>query len=423
MSRPSWFVPNQQQDSSEYLTFVLDRLHEEAKKQKTSNHVELASFVQQLFHGKMMVTSRCLRCGLESNVIETFANVPLAFPNCVETCGKNGAAKENNRGYTGTLSNKNGLATNNCGYGLATNNEGNGDGALHLKDMVKYFLRKEVLEGSNQYECSNCASLQNGEREIRFIQLPNYLVVTLLRFSYDPISQTRSKLLTDVNFPEEISLPVVEQLMPHSSERSPSSHSTSLSPTFVKQIVPALGKQISPTSSPSKLSSSNLANMQQFFPSSSKTTSPVASPSSPGRQALTSSPRSSRNSPASVKENLSLLRSEQYVLVATTFHSGISLDSGHYYSYARTVSQSASNNDTWFLFNDSRVSQTQFSTFSKTTQRFRHDTPYLLIYQKVHSSFNNSTDVTLSKELLRKIEEDNRLFVLVSMMSINVCVN
>jgi ubiquitin carboxyl-terminal hydrolase 35/38 len=280
-----------------------------------SEGISTKTIVQQLFHGKMMVVCRCLHCGLESHVVEPFANIPLAFPNQLDPFVKEKLNGSETRGLSNGQQKKLSIADSRS--------------SLHLNDMVHYFLRKELLDGNNQYACSRCASLQNGEREVKFVQLPEFAIITLLRFAYDPQSQLRSKIYTDVQFPQEISLPAF-------------AYNTHC-----------------------------------------------------------------KNSEARIHH-------ETYVLVAVTFHSGLSLDSGHYYSYARSLSvtHSASDDD-WFMFNDSRVSPTQYTTFSRTTQQFCHDTPYILIYRKAECTLHIPSEVPLSSDLLQQIKEDNKQFLLV----------
>ena len=152
-----------------------------------------------------------------------------------------------------------------------------------------------------------------------------------------------------------------------------------------------------------------------------------------------------------------------YLLSSVVVHSGVSSESGHYYSYARNVTgtesscqmcpqpetlafsssrnhllgresptvvieQDLENKDMskeWFLFNDSRVTFTSFQSVQKITSRFPKDTAYVLLYKRQNSTNglngNNSTtglwvngDPPLQKELMDAITKDNKLYLQVS---------
>uniref|UniRef100_A0A452UJ12 Ubiquitin specific peptidase 38 n=1 Tax=Ursus maritimus TaxID=29073 RepID=A0A452UJ12_URSMA len=109
-SRPPWFTPRSQQDCSEYLRFLLDRLHEEEKILKVqSSHKpseslgcnetssqEVASkaavltespctsdgektLIEKMFGGKLRTHICCLNCRSTSQKVEAFTDLSLAF--------------------------------------------------------------------------------------------------------------------------------------------------------------------------------------------------------------------------------------------------------------------------------------------------------------------------------------------------------
>ena len=129
-----------------------------------------------------------------------------------------------------------------------------------------------------------------------------------------------------------------------------------------------------------------------------------------------------------------------YALCSVIVHSGTSSESGHYYCYARSSvhliggesdkssSSRTDDQDTWYLFNDSRVSYSAFSSFADVSKRFPKDTPYVLIYKRV-SSFRaavipveNSGDSVqdnlvggeIRQELADMVNRDNLLYLQVS---------
>ncbi|KAF3830175.1 hypothetical protein GH733_001600 [Mirounga leonina] len=90
-----WFSPGTQQDCSEYLKYLLDRLHEEEKtgtricqKLKQSSLPSppeeppspSPTSVEKMFGGKIVTRIRCLRCLNVSSREEAFTDLSLAFP-------------------------------------------------------------------------------------------------------------------------------------------------------------------------------------------------------------------------------------------------------------------------------------------------------------------------------------------------------
>ncbi|ELU03938.1 hypothetical protein CAPTEDRAFT_222637 [Capitella teleta] len=159
-TRPSWFARGCQQDCSEYLRFVLDQLHEEENPSSSSS-----SLVQKCFGGRLLNTYTCSVCGRQSSHTENFNDLPLAFPE------------------------------------LTPNSQ--------LEDLLTHYLRPEILKGSNRYHCESCQELQEAERSVRIEQAPQYLILTLLRFSYSAKTQSRAKILSDVKYPSALTLPVL----------------------------------------------------------------------------------------------------------------------------------------------------------------------------------------------------------------------
>ena len=279
-----------------------------------------------------------------------------------------------------------------------------GETTPSVTDLLNYFLAPEILTGDNQYYCENCASLQNAEKTMQITEEPEYLILTLLRFSYDQKYHVRRKILDNVSLPLVLELPV--KRTPFSSL----SESWSLDVDFT-DISENLAKKLKP-------SGTEEACSPQLVP---------------------------------------------YLLSSVVVHSGVSSESGHYYSYARNVTgtesscqlcpqpetlafsssrnhllgrgspttvieQDLENKDMskeWFLFNDSRVTFTSFQSVQKITSRFPKDTAYVLLYKRQNSTNgltgNNSTtglwvngDPPLQKELMDAITKDNKLYLQVS---------
>ncbi|GJQ77779.1 hypothetical protein Trydic_g16042 [Trypoxylus dichotomus] len=167
LARPPGFQPGHQHDSSEFLGYLLDILHEQEHSIYSSsignNAVNIGSssgmssdstVVQGSFGGRILTVSRCDVCGLQSERTDSFRELQLSFPN-------------------------------NCM-----------DQSVHT--LLNYYLQPERLCGDNQYHCDTCKRLTDGERVSRIVETPRRLILTLKHFRYDPVSQQRTKLLQRV---------------------------------------------------------------------------------------------------------------------------------------------------------------------------------------------------------------------------------
>ncbi|XP_027454407.1 ubiquitin carboxyl-terminal hydrolase 38 isoform X2 [Zalophus californianus] len=477
-SRPPWFTPRSQQDCSEYLRFLLDRLHEEEKILKVqSSHKpseslgcnetslqEVASkaavltespctsdgektLIEKMFGGKLRTHICCLNCRSTSQKVEAFTDLSLAFcpsssienlsfqdpasspntqdgglmqadePGPSEEPGVYNPAKgafvcdlAMNERMLGSPSDEFCCTENTCvpseSSRILVNKDvpqkPGGGSTPSVTDLLNYFLAPEILTGDNQYYCENCASLQNAEKTMQITEEPEYLILTLLRFSYDQKYHVRRKILDNVSLPLVLELPVKR-----TTSFSSLSESWSIDVDFT-DISENLAKKLKPSGT----------------------------------------------------EETCCSRLVPYLLSSVVVHSGISSESGHYYSYARNITGTESSyqmchqsetlalassqshllgrnspgavieqdlenkemSKEWFLFNDSRVTFTSFQSVQKITSRFPKDTAYVLLYKKQNStnslSGNSSTsglwvngDPPLQKELMDAITKDNKLYL------------
>ncbi|KAI4561606.1 hypothetical protein MJG53_016660 [Ovis ammon polii x Ovis aries] len=378
-----WFSPGTQQDCSEYLKYLLDRLHEEEKtgtricqklKQSSSPSppeeppVPSATSVEKMFGGKIVTRICCLRCLNVSSREEAFTDLSLAFPP-PERCrrhhhhhhhrrrrlgsvllpaedagaqepGSAGPQRQRKHCITGgvppTILDMEGLGPHGLGGQSGQEKSAaaaSGDGSRSVLDLVNYFLSPERLTSENRYHCESCASLQDAEKVVELSQGPRYLILTLLRFSFDLRTMRRRKILDDVSVPLLLRLPLAGG------------------------------------------------------------------------------------------------RGQAYDLCSVVVHSGLSSESGHYYCYAREgaarpapaagAAERPEPDNQWYLFNDTRVSFSSFESVSNVTSFFPKDTAYVLFYRQrpeegpeaEPGSPRPRAEPTLHKDLMEAISKDNILFL------------
>ncbi|KAL0203533.1 hypothetical protein M9458_001551, partial [Cirrhinus mrigala] len=372
------------------------------------------TLVERMFGGRLSTAIRCLQCHSLSEKEEPFTDLSLAFCPSMSKC--HGPTEEHKSSSTvgpcqGAVNGGSESSEGSVKEGAGTRMERPVvEPTLSVPDLVDYFLAPEILENENCYFCERCASLQRAEKVMHVVTAPEYLILTLLRFSYDATCHVRRKILDSVGIPLHMSLP----LRQHGISASLSSLTAATS-----------------SSSDSPESGENLA--KKLKPSQKE-------------DGMTKNRTNSETNDSDL-ETLSV----PYVLSSVVVHSGMSSESGHYYSYGRNVSSTdgyvaspcpktleSSESSTasqeemgcadqkstdWFLFNDSRVTFTNFESLQNVTGRFPKDTAYVLVYRKqeVSGQPGNSGPVVngsrlsgeppLQKELMDAITKDNKLFL------------
>ncbi|NXW01298.1 UBP38 hydrolase, partial [Fregetta grallaria] len=428
-SWPPWFTPGAQQDCSEYLKYLLDRLHEEEKtgkriyqklkqsslmSQAVEHHYLNKTLIEKMFGGKMMTKIRCLKCLNVSSREEAFTDLSLAFPPPdrrvhgstsvlpVEEIGPQFIEPPENPsqltgspwvrrkapmardptappmpvetlGFQEPEEAANPLSGNAIGVDAAKDPlSAFGKQACAPKDsrsvpdLINYFLSPERLTAENKYHCEKCASLQDAEKVAELTEGPHYLILTLLRFSFDPRTMKRKKILDNVSIPVVLKLPILvaaeetEEVWRRRKDRAP-----------------------------------------------------------PG----------------------SGFMSVVYDLCSVVVHSGISSESGHYYCYSRECTDTVPHGQPrdgapkpasdkqldfeiqWYLFNDTRVSFSSFESVSNVTSFFPKDTAYVLFYRQrpgrqsclLHEAPAEAGrphgEPSLHKDLMEAISKDNILYL------------
>ena len=182
------FQSHEQQDSQEFLTLLLDGLHEDLNRvlqrppalelgetqQAELNRLppQLASVVEwglyrrrndsvvvDAFQGQLRNQLTCLTCGHTSTTYNAFMSLSLPVP------------------------------------------AGRGMSQVALSQCLDAFVREEVLEKGNAWHCPQCKKPRRSTKRLSLARLPPVLLVHLKRFTYrGPVS---NKIDTRVVFPTE----------------------------------------------------------------------------------------------------------------------------------------------------------------------------------------------------------------------------
>ncbi|KAJ8311552.1 hypothetical protein KUTeg_010907 [Tegillarca granosa] len=170
------FAGHDQQDSQEFLTFLLDGLHESLNKVKTRPQIpeqdndnipdftasDIAwkhhkmlneSIIVELFQGQLKSTLVCLTCGKQSVTFQAFMYLSLPIP-----------------------------SGSRCS----------------LQDCLKQFLKEEKMTGSSRWRCPRCKKDRDSVKKIDIWRLPRLLLIGLNRFVYE--GQWRQKINSYVDF-------------------------------------------------------------------------------------------------------------------------------------------------------------------------------------------------------------------------------
>lgn len=292
------------------------------------------SLVERYFAGKVQTTLRCLACRQESVTVESFVDISLAFPNssrltphlCKSLVG-------------GSCTSFGELETENLQV-VETKPVVPSEDGFSLNDLISFYLKSEKLTQDNKYHCGNCRTLQDGEKSLRIIDSPQYLILTLLRFSYDSKLQTRTKIFKEVHYPCTLSVPVYKQSASKDTNKCLSEqHARNASSSSTNR---AAGVD------------SQLAKLEDI----AKLLAPKCDNSNQEQQSY-----------------------QLYGLTAVIVHSGTSSECGHYYCYARhsqdgqvdpgLLDEFNCNHldnldllpDKWYCFNDRKVSSCSLNLF------------------------------------------------------------
>ncbi|XP_042750445.1 ubiquitin carboxyl-terminal hydrolase 35-like, partial [Lagopus leucura] len=370
-SQAPWFTPGAQQDCSEYLKYLLDRLHEEERtgkriyhqklkesgltSQATEHHSLNKTLIERMFGGKMTTKIRCLKCWNISCREEAFTDLSLAFPPPDRPI--------RGPGSTSVLPVAEVSPQFIEPHKYPSQPTGSKD-SRSVSDLLNYFLSPERLTAENQYHCEQCASLQDAEKVAELTEGPHYLILTLLRFSFNPQTMKRTKILENISIPAVLELPILvsseetEGVCRHGEDRA------GRGSTFVPAVYDLCSVVVH-----SGISSES----GHYYCYSRECTDTV--PHAPPRD----------GTPASGKQ----------------------LDF----------------EIPWYLFNDHRVSFSSFESVSNVTSFFPKDTAYVLFYRQregrpsspLHEAVAEASHLhsrlSLNKDLMETISKDNILYL------------
>lgn len=170
---PSWFKFGHQQDSSEFLIFLLDNLNEQLKQLYKCNETH-TTLIQNTFGMHLLNECECSNCHTKTTRTDINFYLPLSFSNEADASKKQS-----------------------------------------LQHLIDNFFRPEKLsiENGNPYSCSKCQSLQTASKNIyltqsQLNQAPDYLIFTLNRFIYKKNNDglQNVKLMDQLEYPTQISI-------------------------------------------------------------------------------------------------------------------------------------------------------------------------------------------------------------------------
>lgn len=75
-----------------------------------------------------------------------------------------------------------------------------------LEMAIENYLKPEVLEGQNQYQCGCCEKKVDALKGMKIDKLPDHLMIVLNRFTLDMTTFTRVKINERVTFPKILNM-------------------------------------------------------------------------------------------------------------------------------------------------------------------------------------------------------------------------
>ncbi|KAG1735883.1 uncharacterized protein EDB91DRAFT_1143324 [Suillus paluster] len=169
------FSGSDQHDSQEFLTFLLDGLHEDLNRPEREAELERLpqtiassqeweiyrmrndSLIVDFFQGQFRNRLVCLTCHKTSTTYNSFMYLSLPMPSV------------------------------------------KGPSKISLQSCLDAFVKEEVLTGSEAWHCPYCKTLRNATKQLSLSRLPPILLIHLKRFSHKGVFT--DKIETVVDFP------------------------------------------------------------------------------------------------------------------------------------------------------------------------------------------------------------------------------
>lgn len=171
----------EQQDPNEFSRLFFDRLHDSF--QQISNTEEggngLKDLLHRLFEGISVYETTCLSCQATSTRKELFMDMNLPIIDPIDMHTKKAGQQKLDEAYGSKMD--------------AT-----------VQDCLNSYCSSELLEGGNQYFCSECNCKQDARRAISFERLPPVLNIQLSRYVFDRATLMKKKLGNKVLLPLEL---------------------------------------------------------------------------------------------------------------------------------------------------------------------------------------------------------------------------
>ncbi|KAJ2999284.1 hypothetical protein HDV02_003217 [Globomyces sp. JEL0801] len=145
------FRPYRQEDSHEFLRFLVDGMHNSLNgKKKTKSDIE------RIFGGKIRSQIKCLHCNSLSNTNDPILDLSLDIRNCGS-----------------------------------------------IEHALKRYTAIETLNKDNQYKCEKCNHLRDAEKRITIDSLPQTLVIHVKRFDF---GRKGTKINRHISFTETLNV-------------------------------------------------------------------------------------------------------------------------------------------------------------------------------------------------------------------------
>jgi ubiquitin C-terminal hydrolase len=173
------FTETDQQDSHEFLTILLEALHDELM----DNYQN--SSIGDLMHGIIKSTVQCLACEEKISTDDSFLSLPLPIERTNAPIFSSDTTQNilwQSIDFVGSFFGKN----------------------ITLYDCFKDFVSIEQLGKNGQWFCEKCGNLTDATKTFKLWQLPRVLILQLKRFTYDLTNDT--KITTKIRFDLQLNL-------------------------------------------------------------------------------------------------------------------------------------------------------------------------------------------------------------------------